>query len=270
MGLMFKMKHRTPLATKTFDRAMPVFQYVKLGPTGQPSDAYLILWVANRNSNNAKLKWSQSANHNGPHARHTKYSIKEFTAIRSLRRTPDEFRATNFMRMTTNLLERILKEHPEAAFVDGGFRRAQHNLRPACLGYVKRNRPFRTVQLSPNRRQKIFTNIKSFNHQQLAQHVKWRQIIEDTDVWKSATAAASQKQPRLFNPATKTVRTTHQLVKKLAEWCQYVVSDLMGLTVDEATTTEKGYWRTVRVQPSDRTAFELTEQLGDYPITESD
>lgn len=257
MGITYKVLHRKPAERrpKVFERAMPLFQYTRFNDAGQ-KEAHLIMWVVNRGSENKKLKWSASA-HTGPHNKVKRYSIKEFTSVRRLRQPADEFRSTHFTQMTANLIERIIKELPDANINGGGFSSAEFNLRPACLGYVPRARNQRSVD-----GQRVRTNVKSFNHRRLPLHQEWRNRIEESEAWKAATIQASKPQPNLFDPATKKVRLQNELLKALSQWCKYVFSDLLEITAETQLT---GYWRTAHVKLTEPKGVELTERNGDFP-----
>jgi hypothetical protein len=261
MGITYKILHRKPTERrpKVFDKAMPLFQYTRTNELGQ-KEAHLIMWVLNRGSENKKLKWSRSSSHTGPHDRRKRYSIKAFTQIRRLRQTTDDFRSGHFVRMTTNLLERIINEVPAANINGGGFSSAELNLRPACLGYVPRRAPSRQVD-----GQSVRTNVRSFNHRRLPLHEEWRTQIEGSDAWKKATIEASRPQPSLFDPATKKIRPRNKLLLALSEWCRYVFSDLMEISADQADSQQRGYWRTAHVKLTEARGVELTERDGDFP-----
>lgn len=271
MGLMYKIKKRR-LASRTpitFERAMPVFQYTRR-IDAVSKEAYLILWVPNRSSQNKKLKWKPDGTSyhrlRGRHDKRKTYAINEFTNANT--RTATTFTARHFDRMTVNLIHRILEETSadQLNVADRSFNEAEAQLRPACLGYS----PGGTRRIKfGSQRHTVKTNVKSFNRVNGDLHREWRDKVEETDAWKKATIEAHKLQRRLFTAAPEMrVSANNPLVKSLTEWCRYVFSNLMGLRADAEESDAKGYWRTIRVglnDPVSEAGVVLTERVGDYP-----
>lgn len=272
MGLMFKIKHRV-VANNTrrqreYARAMPLFQYTV--KQGNVRTTYLVLWAAQRKSNNRKLKWNQAGGSyhnrgqqgNQIHRRNQSYSIAEFTSPQRRRTAAsnDAFAERQFRLMCVNQIERIVKMGDGYTTADGDFEISSvTRLRPACLGYTQQNQ--RTINGVV-----VKTNVLPLNRVNSTHNVDWLNEIESKDVWKDATCKAAREQRGLFDENQKVRRATHPYVVALSKWCHYAFSTLMDATPFSNRANVKGYWRTIKVSTSARAdTVTLAEREGDFP-----